>query len=70
MSKRVDFILDSEKPATNPDVPDPTGPAARKGVLISFRTGKTMEIPEKDIVCIYELLRKSRKVRFHLLNGY
>lgn len=43
-------ITDSEKPASNQDVADPTGPAARKGVLISFRTGKTMEIPEKDIV--------------------
>lgn len=42
--------LDSEKPVSNQDVSDPTGPAARKGVLVSFRTGKTMEIPEKDIV--------------------
>ncbi|CAH2050596.1 unnamed protein product, partial [Iphiclides podalirius] len=39
----------SEKPSSQ-DVADPTGPAARKGVLISFRTGKTMEIPEKDIL--------------------
>ncbi|KPJ08697.1 Cyclin-dependent kinase 10 [Papilio machaon] len=38
----------SEKPTQ--DVAEPTGPAARKGVLISFRTGKTMEIPEKDIL--------------------
>lgn len=43
-------LTDSEKPSSNQDVTDPTGPAARKGVLISFRTGKTMEIPEKDIV--------------------
>lgn len=49
----ADIISDSEKPSSNQDVADPTGPAARKGVLISFRTGKTMEIPEKDIVCIY-----------------
>lgn len=40
----------SEKSASNHDVVDPTGPGTRKGVLISFRTGKTMEIPEKDIV--------------------
>lgn len=40
---------DSEKPSTQ-DVVDPTGPTPRKGVLISFRTGKTMDIPEKDIV--------------------
>ncbi|XP_049875420.1 cyclin-dependent kinase 10 [Pectinophora gossypiella] len=38
----------SEKPSQ--DVVDPTGPSPRKGVLISFRTGKTMEIPEKDIL--------------------
>lgn len=44
------FFPDSEKPPSSQDVADPTGPAARKGVLISFRTGKTMEIPEKDIV--------------------
>lgn len=43
------FITDSEKPSSQ-DAADPTGPAGRKGVLISFRTGKTMEIPEKDIV--------------------
>ncbi|CAG9581490.1 unnamed protein product [Danaus chrysippus] len=40
----------SEKPLSSQDVVDPTGPTARKGVLISFRTGKTMEIPEKDIL--------------------
>lgn len=43
-------ITDSEKPSPNQDAADPTGPAPRKGVLISFRTGKAMEIPEKDIV--------------------
>ncbi|OWR47536.1 cdc2-related kinase [Danaus plexippus plexippus] len=40
----------SEKPLSSQDVVDPTGPTTRKGVLISFRTGKTMEIPEKDIL--------------------
>lgn len=53
--KVIDFIADSEKPPPSQDVVDPTGPAARKGVLISFRTGKTMEIPEKDIVCKHNL---------------
>ena len=50
----VTYFSDSEKPLTQ-DVVDPTGPAPRKGVLISFRTGKTMEIPEKDIVSKYNL---------------
>lgn len=49
------FFSDSEKPLPSQDVADPTGPAARKGVLISFRTGKTMEIPEKDIVSKHNL---------------
>ncbi|KAL4712716.1 hypothetical protein ACJJTC_008013 [Scirpophaga incertulas] len=40
----------SEKPTGNQDAADPTGPTARKGVLISFRTGKIMDIPEKDIL--------------------
>lgn len=51
---------DSEKPIINQDVADPTGPAARKGVLISFRTGKSMEIPEKDIVSQHNLNQTNR----------
>ncbi|XP_072941030.1 cyclin-dependent kinase 10 [Epargyreus clarus] len=39
----------SDKLSTQ-DSTDPAGPVTRKGVLISFRTGKTMEIPEKDIL--------------------
>lgn len=49
------IFSDSEKPIATQDVADPTGPAARKGVLISFRTGKSMEIPEKDIVSKHNL---------------
>lgn len=43
-------FIDSEKSNPAKDENDSQGSAARKGVLVSFRTGKITEIPEKDTV--------------------
>ena len=41
--------IESKAPAEGTD---PSAPITRRGVLTSFLTGKPMEIPEQDIVCI------------------
>lgn len=42
--------LDNEDKTKQPS--DPQAPVTRKGVLMSFKTGKPIEIPENDMVLL------------------
>lgn len=41
-----------EKDVSREPGPDPSAPVTRKGLLLSLSTGKSMEIPEQDMVSI------------------
>lgn len=49
---------------------DPSAPITKKGILTSFRTGKSMNIPDSDVVMLFQNPAPCAKYKYSTFNFY